>query len=112
MWLFTKEGFFSVVHDQYCNRGELMIRSRRKDDLCLLSKKLHGYCDESNILELSETDYRYRMKVPKHAWAEYLSDCALNLEYPDVRENIVPPGDDARKEAYQKIWELLHRWQS
>jgi hypothetical protein len=77
MWIFTKDGFFSAVFDRYCKRGELMIRSRCKDDLIRLAKKLHGYSDESEILEIEHIDYRYRMKATKKNWAAYfLKKCS------------------------------------
>jgi len=52
MWIFTRDGFFSAVFDKYCKRGELMIRSRCKNDLDRLSKKLRGYSDKPAILEI------------------------------------------------------------
>lgn len=112
MWIFTKDGFFSAVFDRYCKGGELMIRSRSKDDLGRLAKKLHGYSDESEILEVEKADYRYRMKISKHEWADYLINCAYDINYADVKENIIPAGDNLRKDAYYQVWTALYRWQS
>ena len=112
MWIFSKDGFFSAVFDKYCNSGELMIRSRCKDDLSRLSKKLYGYSDESYILEMEHTDYRYRMKILKHEWADYLINCAYDINYENVKEHIVPAGDNLRKDAYFQVWTALYRWQS
>ena len=111
MWIFTKDGFFSAVFDRYCKRGEL-IRSRCKDDLIRLAKKLHGYSDESEIFEIEHIDYRYRMKITKKDWADYLTNCALDIDYANVKDNIVPVGDDLRQNAYYEIWTALYRWQS
>jgi hypothetical protein len=111
LWVFTAEGFFSAVHDKFCNRDELMIRARCKDDLCQLSKKLHGSCDESQILEIGHADYRFRMKVPKQAWSQYLAEYALSLDYANVKDSIIPDGDHSRKDAYYQVWLALHRWQ-
>ena len=112
MWVFTNEGFFSVVWDHQCSKDELMIRTRCIDDIIKLSKKIWGYCDESQIFEALHADYRFRMKISKQMWAEYLSQCALNLDYANVKESIVPPDDPLRKEAYYQLWEDLYRWQS
>jgi len=112
LWIFTKDGFFSAVFDKYCGRDELMIRSRCKDDLSRLSKKLHGYCDESQILELTRADYRFRMKIKKHMWSDYLINCALDIDYANVKDNIIPAGDDLRKDTYYQIWIALYRWQA
>ena len=112
MWVFTKDGFFSAVFDKYCNRGELMIRARSKYDLRQLSKKLKGFSDDSDIIELEHADYRYRMKMPKHAWAEYLSNCALKVDYPNVKDHIIPARERLRENAYYKVWTALYQWQS
>ncbi|MBL7178907.1 MAG: hypothetical protein ABIK98_05300 [Pseudomonadota bacterium] len=112
MWIFTKDGFFSAVFDKYCNRGELMIRSRCKDDLIRLSKKLYGYCDETKIVEMEYADYRFRMKIKKHMWSNYLTNCAMDIDYASVKDNIVPAKDDLRKDVYYQVWIALYRWQS
>jgi hypothetical protein len=112
LWIFTKDGFYSAVFDKYCNRGELMVRSHCKDDLCRLSKKLQGYCDDSQILEIEHADYQYRMKIKKHMWADYLTNCALDIDYADVKQSIIPAGEDLRKDAYYQVWVALYQWQS
>ena len=112
MWIFTKDGFFSVVFDRYCKRNELMIRSRCKDDLIRLAKKLHGYSDESEILGIMHADYQYRMKISKHDWADYLSNCAHDIDYANVKDAIIPAGDNLRQDAYYQVWTALYQWQS
>ncbi len=89
-----------------------MIRSRSKDDLSRLCKKLHGYCDESQILETKRADYRYRMKIKKQMWSEYLANSAFGINYPIVKDNIIPDRNDLRKDAYYQVWTALYRWQS
>lgn len=112
MWVFCKQGFFSAVKDNFCNQDELMIRARCKDDLHNLAKKLFGFCDESQILKIQHADYRYRMKVTKVLWSEYLTECALDLDYPNVKDYIIPEGDYRRHDAYFQVWQTLYRWQS
>ena len=112
MWVFTKDGFFSAVFDKYCHSDELMVRARCKEDLCLLSKKLKGYCDESEIVELGQADYQFRMKIPKQSWAEYLSNSALDIDYANFKDHTLPAGDDLRKDIYYQVWTALYRWQS
>jgi hypothetical protein len=112
MWVFTKEGVFSAVWDRYCRGDEVMIRAHSKDDLCRLAKKIIGYCDENLIFEAEDADYRFRIKIPKTVWSEYLADCALQIDYPSVKENIIPDNDPLRKDAYYQVWETLFRWRS
>ena len=112
MWVFTKEGVFSAVWDKYCRGDEVMIRAHCKDDLCRLAKRIIGYCDDDLIFETEDADYRYRIKIPKTIWSEYLADCALQIDYPSVKKNIIPDNDPLRKDAYYQVWETLFRWRS
>jgi hypothetical protein len=112
MWVFTKEGVFSAVWDKYCRGDEVMIRAHSKEDLCRLAKRIIGYCDEELIFEVEDADYRYRIKMPKTVWSEYLADCALQIDYPSVKKNIIPDNDPLRKDAYYQVWESLFRWRS
>jgi hypothetical protein len=112
MWVFTKDGFFSAVWDKQCKGDEVMVRARCREDLCRLSKKLKGYCDDDLIEELSEAGYGFRMKIAKHEWADYLAEYARSIDYADAKKNLVSPGDNYRQEAYFKVWEALFRWQS
>ena len=98
MWVFTKEGVFSAVWDKYCRGDEVMIRAHCKEDLCRLAKRIIGYCDEDLIFEAEDADYRYRIKIPKTVWSEYLADCALQIDYPSVKKNIIPDNDSLRKD--------------
>ncbi len=112
MWVFTKEGVFSAVWDKYCRGDEVMIRSHSKDDLCRLAKRIIGYCNDDLIFEAEDADYRYRIKMPKTVWSEYLADCALQIDYPSVKKHIIPDNDPLRKDAYYQVWESLYRWRS
>lgn len=112
MWVFTKEGAFSAVWDKHCRGDEVMIRSHSKDDLCRLAKRIIGYCNDDVIFEAEDADYRYRIKMPKTVWSEYLADCALQIDYPSVKKHIIPDNDPLRKDAYYQVWESLYRWRS
>jgi len=112
MWVITREGFFSVVWDKTCRADELAVRSQSKEDICRLVKRLSGYCDEGQITENFGTAYRYSVKIAKQAWSAYLADCALQIDYPSVKETIVPVEDHLRRDAYFQIWEALYRWRS
>jgi hypothetical protein len=112
MWVFTKDGFFSVVWDKQCKGDEVMVRARCRDDLCRLSKKLKGYCDDDRIKQFAEPGYGFRMKIAKHEWADYLAEYARSIDYADVKNNLVPADDVGRQQAYLEVWEALFRWQS
>jgi hypothetical protein len=110
MWVFTREGFFSVVWDKDCRGDELVVRSQCKEDICRLAKKLSGYCDENQIVPKEGRGYRYRIRIAKQAWSAYLADSALQVDYPSVKKNVVPADDALRRDAYYQVWEALYRW--
>lgn len=112
MWVFTKEGAFSAVWDRQCRAEEVMIRSQSREDLCRLAKKLAGYCEAEQILEIDAAGYRYGLKITKQAWSAYLADCAMQIDYPSVRDHLLPDGDSLRRDAYYQIWEALYRWRA
>ena len=66
MWLYTKLGFFSIVHKLPCKKDELLVRTRCREDLQALSKKLSQTSDfKGAIIESTDSDYAYRMVVPR-----------------------------------------------
>ena len=110
MWVFTREGFFSVVWDKDCRGDELTVRTQCKEDICRLAKKLSGYCDDSQIEEKEGRSYRFRIRITKQAWSAYLADSALQVDYPSVKKNVIPADDELRKDIYYQVWEAHYRW--
>jgi hypothetical protein len=108
MWIFTKDGFFSVVKDNYCGEGELMVRSRVKKDL---ERFLVKTGLSSNIITLAEADYRYRIKVKKEAWSKYCAQEADGIDYSNVKGTIAPYSEPERADAYYGCWNHLNTFQ-
>jgi len=40
------------------------------------------------------------------------ADCALDVDYANVKDKIVPAGDDLRQDAYYQVWTALYSWQT
>ena len=101
MWIFSKEGFFSVVQNEYCNEDELMVRARWKADLKKLSERIGR---KAEILEFAGSDYRYRIKVTREEWVDYCAQAANEIDYSNVKGTIA--GKD-RSHAYMRVWAAL-----
>jgi hypothetical protein len=70
MWVFTRDGFFSVVKKE-CKADEVMVRARQKSDLLGLGKKLNlTLCIQTD----AGTDYAFRAVLKQSDWAGYLAD--------------------------------------
>ena len=108
MWIFTRDGFFSVVKDSDCAEDELMIRGRNRGDIERLLGKAGDA--ESEIIELPEADYRYRTRLPTEKWVWYVAHEAAGIDYTTVKETLIGSDDD-RSEAYYTCWAALHRFQ-
>jgi hypothetical protein len=108
MWLFTRDGFYSAVHDDYCSPGELMIRSRVIEDLEKLLEKLK--IDDADILVIKNADYRYRVKLTPAQWASYVAEEAAHIDYANFN-NSVAADDPDRSSAYMKCWEAMYLFQ-
>ena len=108
MWLFTRDGFYSAVHDDYCSPGELMIRARVIEDLERLLKRLE--IDDADILVIKNADYRYRVKLSPEQWAGYVAAEAAGIDYANFK-NSVAADDPERSSAYMKIWEAMYLFQ-
>ena len=107
MWLFTRDGFYSAVYDDYCNEGELMIRARVIDDLERLRDKLSINAD---ILVINNADYRYRVKLTNEQWAKYVASEAASIDYPNFK-NTLSENEYERASAYMKCWEAMYLFQ-
>lgn len=103
MWIFTKEGFFSVVQDDYCKEDELMVRARVKGDLERLKEKI---TTEPGIITLGHADYLYRMPVLREDWASYLHGAAMELDYSNVKGTICEKNKN-RQIAYFGVWSSM-----
>ncbi|WP_028322732.1 hypothetical protein [Desulfatiglans anilini] len=106
MWLFTVDGFFSVVKDNYCSDAELMVRARVREDLERFCKRMA--IDPGGILELPEADYRFRIKVRRGRWVAYAGSMAYEIEYSNFKNTV---DDHRRHMAYMECWRALHDWQ-
>ena len=108
MWLFTRDGFYSAVHDDYCDPGELMIRARSIEDLERLVDKLRA--DDADILVIRNADYRYRVKLRSEQWASYVAAEAAHIDYANFRNSVAADEPD-RSSAYMKCWEAMYLFQ-
>jgi hypothetical protein len=99
MWIFTRDGFFSIVHDRYCEADQLMIRARVRNDL----ERLKGKIDAGDIIEIENADYLYRMPANRHDVGRYLSEQVIAMDY-DNFKNTVEFEDHARHRAYMSVW--------
>ena len=97
MWVFTVDGFFSAVE---AKGGGLMIRARFRSDLEHLIKR--GMADK--IVDTPQADYPFRVIVTKKAWAKYMADSAMAIDYPNFKGKALARASWDRSERYHRVW--------
>lgn len=104
MWIFTKDGFYSIVEKKDAPEGRLVVRSRVKADLERLMKK-SGF--DTHISE-SGRDYPYRIYIPRDLLADYLARAVFSLHYDNFKD-MVQKKDPERERIYERVWVELFR---
>jgi hypothetical protein len=87
MWIFNKDGFFSVVQKPDQRGTEFVtVRSRSKKDIvnCVNAMNL----SEKEIIANAGTDYEYRVEVSKNVWSDYISQTIQTIDYDNFKHEI------------------------
>lgn len=110
MWIFNRDGFFSVAATKFCQPGHVAIRSRKKEHLESLMSR-HGI--EAEILVFPEADYRFRIQIPKSDWGRVMQEEAMSLDYNSFKDAMADSGASADYlRAMFSIWATVHKIQT
>jgi len=115
MWLFTRYGFFSVACASEpggaLDADTLMIRARSKAHLQRLQLRFPAIGD-TEIITTPNTDYRYRIVVPKSAWANTIAELATEQTWSNFKNEVARfGGRNEYEQALHEIWLIMHRLQ-
>jgi hypothetical protein len=101
MWLFTTDGFFSVV-SKGCRKDQLMVRARVKVDL------QRAFPGAKITTSPPPADYRFRVVVTRKAVTALLARTVEKLNYANFKDTVK---DGARHEAYMRVWNAMYALQ-
>ena len=107
MWIFTRDGYFSIVQ-KGGGPNILMVRARVRPDLENLASKLN--LGPEAIIDTPDGDYAHRLLVDKETFARYLANSVQTLDYPNFKAT-VNHSDHMRHRVYMRVWEALFNWQ-
>jgi len=118
MWLFTQYGFYSVVcaRDLAGNAARIdpdtfMVRARCRRHLESLQTRFPQLAS-LEIADTSNTDYRFRVVVPKTVWAEVIRELTGEINYGNFKDRAHrQAGDPLYVEALHDVWEVMERLQ-
>lgn len=108
MWLATKFGFYSIVKSSI-NSDDYMIRGRIRNDL----ENIRNHCDlEQEVIETSDSDYRYRLIINKTELLDVMTKLGEALDYNNFKGKIGVTTDQKDKlYAYHKVWSIMYEFQ-
>lgn len=110
MWIFTRDGFYSVAATKFCEPGEVAVRARKIEHL---ERLMERHKVEAPILTFPDADYRFRIQIPKELLARILSEEALNLDYNSFKDAM---GESASSADYLRVmfstWAAVRKMQS
>ncbi len=118
MWLFTQYGFFSVVcardltgHKAGIDDTMVMLRARKHEHLESLRNRFVEL-KTCEILETADTDYRYRLVIPKTLWQEIAEALAAELDYGNFKSRAhARSGDPDYVHALHDVWAIMEKLQ-
>jgi hypothetical protein len=117
MWLMTTMGFYSAV----CPRSDggrgseietdkIMVRARVRSHLEALQVKFPGL-REAELIETPHADYRYRIIIPKEAWADAVRDMVMEQSYTNFKNAAAEAqgaDDGGYVHALHEVWSVMH----
>jgi hypothetical protein len=105
MWIFTQDGFLSIVQDTQ-TPGNLLVRARKREDLRRFVQ-LAQTCLHCR-LTVSETpthDYRFRVTVPHAVAGHVIKELVLDIDYSNFKNRVHDVDPDPRRGvAYTRVW--------
>ncbi len=106
MWVHTLDGFYSAVEDNN-DTSMVAVRARVEGDLVRLIEAAQWPTD---IIETFDSDYRYRVIIPKAIFGEYVMTAAEEISYGNFKDAAKKslPG---RERALMGVWSALYELQ-
>ena len=100
MWLFTTNGFISIVeHDA----DHLVVRARDRLSLSLLAQSY-----DVEIRSTPTADYPYRIFLSKDQFKNYLHNQAGLINYKNFKSEVAITRSKAFANTLLKVWSAMH----
>ena len=102
MWLFTSEGFVSVVaHSE--KPDTLIVRARDEDSLLSLVE-----ATGATLRHTPNNDYPYRIEALREAFSAWLEDQVSNLDYGNYKNHMWSERTEFGA-ALHDVWVAMHQ---
>ncbi len=108
IWIFSESGFVSVVRHRD-HPHLLLVRSRDRDSLVSLCRRVR--LAESQISELKNADYLYRLVCSDAVLLRFLRGSVEELDYPNFKSRVLKVRGSVWHDALMKVWAAMHSLQ-
>jgi hypothetical protein len=105
MWLFTTDGFYSIVTAGEFDE-EVQVRARAGADLDRLRERWLPELGES--VTIPHRDYPWRAFADRRSLADCLSRIALALDYDNFKDAVAEHQSHERAHVYRGVWSACH----
>jgi hypothetical protein len=100
MWLFTSDGFVSIVADKDDTRGDrLLVRARDK-------MHITNVFPDAEVFSKQPSDYQWRAWVSREDVADAMMRQVQGLDYTNFKDSII---DDRYHDACLDVWGAMYR---
>lgn len=94
-WLFTPDGFLSIVAD-LDHPWHLLVRGRVREDVAHFCAASHA----DDPVETPGRDYRFRVSAPADAVARYVAGQPHAIDYPNFKDEVARRQGHDRAHTY------------
>ena len=106
MWLFTTQGFYSVVAHRD-DPNSLIVRGRTREDIEALREQI----PHVEPFEDPSADYRHRAYVTRSEWLAAVAQLTAEVDYDNFKSEVAREQGRERADAYGRVWGELLRLQ-
>ncbi|MEO8092936.1 MAG: hypothetical protein ABI726_09550 [bacterium] len=99
MWVFTTQGFYSVVAHRD-DPERVIVRARAREDLEALREQIPSL----RIFEDTDADYRWRAIVAHEKWVAAVAILAAGIDYPNFKSAVGERQGHERERIYSQVW--------
>ena len=107
MWVFTLDGFFSVVQKGWDKDTEtVQVRGRNRVDLERFVKRINI---RDKVIETPKGDYPFRVVTTRQVWGKYLENIAGTIAYDNFKQEVEVQDGSNCADIYLRVWSELRK---
>lgn len=111
-WVFSKFGFFSVVHGSTDARYPYAVRARVREDIVGLAKLMQKLDTigrrEPEVIELPNRDYPYRLYLNQGELEILMQHLARTCDYVNFKDAVKKEQGYERASLYSRVWGVMY----